>query len=248
MDRAGGRYSVSGNHAAVSGQTGTPRPGEFLIGGEPGAPIKIEVFSDYQCPACRTFYLDTIKPILANYARAQAGPNGQPIKPRVCVVYRDFPLDMHQFARPAARLSLAAQRLGRERWLRVSEALYTYQDAVVAGRQISMRPLRKCWIRPRWCGCGSWRRIRRSTQRSSQELMLGAKPGNHFNAHLLHHHRSRTAATGQRSGPVRGDEGLPRPAAQIAFRICPTRPGIRNICGRAAAPDEGILPGLSRRH
>ena len=108
-------------------QTGTNRTGEFIIGGEPGAPIKIEVFSDYQCPACRTFYLDTIKPILANYARVQVGPDGQPVRPRVCIVYRDFPLDIHQFARPAARLSLAAQQLGRERWLRVSEALYTYQ-------------------------------------------------------------------------------------------------------------------------
>jgi protein-disulfide isomerase len=112
---------------SVSGQTGMHQPGEFLIGGEPGAPIKIEVFSDYQCPACRTFYLDTIKPILANYASAKTGPNGQPIKPRVCVVYHDLPLDIHQFARPAARLGLAAQRLGRERWLRVSDALYTHQ-------------------------------------------------------------------------------------------------------------------------
>jgi len=112
---------------AVFGQTGMHQPGEFLIGGEPGAPIKIEVFSDYQCPACRTFYLDTIKPILANYASAKTSPNGQPIKPRVCVVYHDLPLDIHPFARPAARLGLAAQRLGRERWLRVSDALYTHQ-------------------------------------------------------------------------------------------------------------------------
>jgi len=111
----------------LSAQTGTNGVGEFVIGGEPGAPIKIEVFSDYQCPACRTFYLDTIKPILTNYTRAQIGAGGQPQKPRVCVVYRDFPLDIHQFARPAARISLAAQQLGRERWLRVSEALYTYQ-------------------------------------------------------------------------------------------------------------------------
>ncbi len=103
---------------AAAGQSGTPRRPEFYIGGEAGAPIKIEVFSDYQCPACRTFYLETIKPILVNYA----GKN------KVSVVYRDFPLEMHQYARAAARLSIAAQRLGRERWLRVSEALYTNQD------------------------------------------------------------------------------------------------------------------------
>jgi protein-disulfide isomerase len=117
--------------AAVSlpgrGQTGVGRQGEFVIGGELGAPVKIEVFSDYQCPACRTFYLETIKPILVNYAGAQTDQSGQPIRSKVCVIYRDFPLDMHQFARPAARLGLAAQRLGRERWLRVSDALYTHQ-------------------------------------------------------------------------------------------------------------------------
>jgi protein-disulfide isomerase len=103
---------------AVAGQSEAPRQAEFYIGGEAGAPVKIEVFSDYQCPACRMFYLETIKPILANYASQN----------KVCVLYRDFPLEMHQYARAAARLGFAARRLGRERWLRVSEALYTNQE------------------------------------------------------------------------------------------------------------------------
>ncbi len=29
------------------------------VRGNPDAPIRIEVFSDYQCPACRAFYLQT---------------------------------------------------------------------------------------------------------------------------------------------------------------------------------------------
>jgi hypothetical protein len=39
---------------------------------------------------------------------------------KIYVVYHDFPLDMHQFARKATRLALAAERLGRDRWLRVT--------------------------------------------------------------------------------------------------------------------------------
>jgi protein-disulfide isomerase len=87
------------------------------LGGQPDAPIKLEVFSDLQCPACRSLYLDTVKPVLKDYAS----------KDKVCVVYREFPLQMHQHARAAARYSQAAQRLGREKWLAVLEALFTNQ-------------------------------------------------------------------------------------------------------------------------
>ena len=31
------------------------------VGGKPIAPLKIEVFSDYQCPACREFYLTDVR-------------------------------------------------------------------------------------------------------------------------------------------------------------------------------------------
>ena len=64
------------------------RQAEFYAGGAPDSPVKIEVFSDYQCPACRTFFLDTIRPILAGYSSSN----------KVSVVYRDFPLDAAQAA------------------------------------------------------------------------------------------------------------------------------------------------------
>jgi protein-disulfide isomerase len=110
-----------------AGLAGANKQAEFYAGGEPGTPVKIEVFSDYQCPACRTFFLETIKPILENYAGAKTDAKGQPVKPKVSVVYRDLPLEMHQFARAAARYGLAAQRMGRDRWMRVSDALYVQQ-------------------------------------------------------------------------------------------------------------------------
>ncbi|MBZ5495353.1 MAG: DsbA family protein [Acidobacteriia bacterium] len=105
----------------LTGQSSAYQPVELYLGGQPGAPVKIEVFSDYQCPVCRTFYLDTLKPLLADYAKEDKID-------KICVVYHDFPLDMHPFARKAARFALAAQRLSRERWLRVTDALYTEQE------------------------------------------------------------------------------------------------------------------------
>jgi protein-disulfide isomerase len=82
-----------------------------------GAPIKIEVFSDFQCPSCRTFYLDTIRPVIQNYARLN----------KVCLVYYEFPLMQHPLARECSRYAVAARQLGRAQWEQVTEALYSRQ-------------------------------------------------------------------------------------------------------------------------
>jgi protein-disulfide isomerase len=110
----------SGSVPALAGQPRVDSPSELCLGGERGAPVKIEIFSDYQCPRCRDFYLETIKPLLAEYTRTNQIH-------KIYVVYHDFPLEMHPFARRAASFALAASRVGRERWLRVVDALYTEQ-------------------------------------------------------------------------------------------------------------------------
>jgi len=102
------------------------------VGGQPSAPVRIEVFSDYQCPACAVFYLDTMRAVLREYADQN----------KACVVYREFPLSMHTQARPAARFGHAAMQLGKRQWATVTDALYQAQEqwaldgnveAVVAG-------------------------------------------------------------------------------------------------------------------
>ena len=90
---------------------------EQCLGGTPESPIRIEVFSDFQCPACRELYLDTMKQVLRDYCSMD----------KVCVIYHEFPLQMHPYSREAARYSLAAQRLGRLQWQAVVDALYTNQ-------------------------------------------------------------------------------------------------------------------------
>ena len=60
--------------------------------GNANAPIRLEVFSDYECPSCRAFYLQTMKQIFTDYADTG----------KVCVVYREYPT--YPRSREAARL------------------------------------------------------------------------------------------------------------------------------------------------
>ena len=85
--------------------------------GNPNAPIRLEVFSDYECPSCRAFYLQTMKQIFTDYADTG----------KVCVVYREYPT--YPRSRDAAKFARAALRLGPAQWGRVVEALYQSQPA-----------------------------------------------------------------------------------------------------------------------
>ena len=89
----------------------------LILGGSNNAPIRIEVFSDFECPGCRTFYLEVIRPLLQEYSS----------KDKVCVIYYEFPLNTHKHARQAARYCEAAYRIGRDQALRVMDALYAEQ-------------------------------------------------------------------------------------------------------------------------
>ncbi|MBA4394708.1 MAG: hypothetical protein C0407_14250 [Desulfobacca sp.] len=102
----------------ATAQTPDVIPKDFCLSGQPGAPIRVDIFSDYQCPSCRTFYLDTIKPLLKEYGNEN----------KVCINYYDFPLKQHKYAFEASRYSVAARRLGQGPWQRVSEALYENQS------------------------------------------------------------------------------------------------------------------------
>jgi protein-disulfide isomerase len=98
-------------------QTRTTPPLNCLCGTS-DAPIQMEVFSDFQCGYCRSFYLETITQVLKNYAPSN----------KICVFYNEFPLERHPYSRKAARYSLAAQRVGKKQWLAVIDALYTNQE------------------------------------------------------------------------------------------------------------------------
>jgi protein-disulfide isomerase len=73
--------------------------------GNKNAPITMEVFSDYQCPACGSFFEQTLRRLL--------GPDGYVAAGKVYLVHRDFPLPMHPYSHQAARWANAAAKIGR---------------------------------------------------------------------------------------------------------------------------------------
>ena len=85
--------------------------------GSPNAPIKIDVFSDYECPACDRFYEGTLRPLIDDYVASG----------KVYLVHHDFPLPMHKYSREAARWANAAARIGH--FEAVDRALYDNQGA-----------------------------------------------------------------------------------------------------------------------
>ena len=71
--------------------------------GSKNAPIAMEVFSDFQCPACKQLYKTTNQQLLDNYVNTN----------KVYMIHRDFPLPMHAYSRVAARYVRAAAQLGK---------------------------------------------------------------------------------------------------------------------------------------
>jgi protein-disulfide isomerase len=72
--------------------------------GSPTAPIRIDVYSDFACPACKNFHEQTLPLIINEYVMTG----------KVYVVNREFPLNIpeHKYSREAAGYAVAASRLG----------------------------------------------------------------------------------------------------------------------------------------
>jgi protein-disulfide isomerase len=75
----------------------------FKESGSPTAPITVEVYTDYECPACRELYLNTLPPLNQDFVATG----------KVRLLHRDFPLQMHRFSRVATRYANAAGAIGK---------------------------------------------------------------------------------------------------------------------------------------
>ncbi len=84
--------------------------------GSKSAPLVLEVFSDFQCPACKSLYTTTNRQLIDNYVS-----NG-----KVFLIHRDFPLPMHAHSRVAAQYARAAAQLGKIE--PVEQALFENQE------------------------------------------------------------------------------------------------------------------------
>ena len=84
--------------------------------GSKNAPIVMEVFSDFQCPACKTLFQITNRQVMDNYVSTG----------KVYLIHRDFPLPMHAHSQVAAQYSRAAAQIGK--FEPVEQALFDNQE------------------------------------------------------------------------------------------------------------------------
>jgi len=74
--------------------------------GDPRAPIRIELYSDFQCPACKVLHDETVRPLIDDYVRTG----------KVYLVQHEYPLvRIHPHAREAACYACAADTIGKYR-------------------------------------------------------------------------------------------------------------------------------------
>jgi protein-disulfide isomerase len=96
-----------------------PEVNKGKILGVPTAPIAIEVYSDFECPACKTFHEQMLPLIVRDYV----------IPGKAVVISREFPLNIpaHKFSREAANYATAAARIGI--YQPVADALFKGQES-----------------------------------------------------------------------------------------------------------------------
>ena len=105
---AAGAYLALGSRAARAAaaepqSVGLPDVDPHKTRGSKSAPIIIETFSDFQCPACKQLYMTTTRQLNDSYITTG----------KVYLVHRDFPLAGHAYSRIAARYGRAAAALGK---------------------------------------------------------------------------------------------------------------------------------------
>jgi protein-disulfide isomerase len=84
--------------------------------GSKSAPLIMEIYSDFQCPACKQLFTTTTQKVMDNYVNTG----------KVYLIHRDFPLPMHAYSRVAASYSRAAAHIGK--CDEVEQALFRNQE------------------------------------------------------------------------------------------------------------------------
>jgi protein-disulfide isomerase len=101
--------------ALMASSTGNVLDNAF---GNPKAPVLIEVFSDFQCPGCKSFHDNTLSRIMTDYV----------VPGKAYLIYRYFPLAMHPYGRPTAEYAAAAAHV--QRYQKVADAMFQQQGTI----------------------------------------------------------------------------------------------------------------------
>lgn len=113
--------------------------------GSPTAPLMLEVFSDFECPACKSFHDTEFPQLMRDYLEPG----------KAYLIYRYFPLPMHPHSRVAAEYVCAAAQIGKyqqaadalfahqEQWSLNGKAAETVDDVLTASQQEKVQHLLK---------------------------------------------------------------------------------------------------------
>lgn len=85
--------------------------------GNPSAPVTVQIFSDFECPACKVFHDRSLPQLQRDFVATG----------KVFVVYREFPLPIHAHSREAANYAVAAAQFSL--YQPVADALFRDQFA-----------------------------------------------------------------------------------------------------------------------
>jgi protein-disulfide isomerase len=99
--------------ALLPAAAASPAPAKGQSYGNPKAPIVIELFSDFECPGCRSFHTQFLPQLMRDYVDTG----------KVYLVFHD--LSFHAHSKEATGYALAAARIGR--YKEVADALYQHQ-------------------------------------------------------------------------------------------------------------------------
>lgn len=86
------------------------------IWGDPKAPITMVEFSDFECPVCRRLH-DVLQGLLANYSQVR-------------LIFKDFPLEQHPWARSAALAGRCAYNQDPKAFWKLYDLIYDNQDII----------------------------------------------------------------------------------------------------------------------
>jgi protein-disulfide isomerase len=109
---------------ALAGMAAPPEIDKGKAFGNPAAPLRIELFSDFQCPSCMQLHMQTLPSLMHDYV----------LPGKAYLVYKEFPLAMHAHAKEAAAYACAAARVGK--YEQVADALFKAQPTWSVNGQV----------------------------------------------------------------------------------------------------------------
>jgi len=119
-----GKYLIA-DVIPLAGDSGGPAVvsdveiGDSPIMGDKNAPVTIVEFSDYQCPFCAKFFLETLLSLEKEYIN----------KGMVKLVYKDFPLNIHPEAPKAAEAARCVrEQKGDDGYFKMHDLMFKNQN------------------------------------------------------------------------------------------------------------------------